>query len=212
MEQLLNRVNRIINTCWTTFSNQVGNGGLRINKEASMQLQFAYLLKTNLDNAIENKDEFIHLELETGIPVNGRLREVDIVIEIKKGATINYLPIELKCYRTGSSSGGSRGAQDIFRLGIYEDMQLLESYANTPNYLQGIQLTMTDIPLFAFPKKTTAKSWGFNTSNGYTITNGLILNIPMGRIKGIVNITLTKNYQFNWETLNGFYFLMLRGS
>lgn len=210
MEQLLSRVNNIINACWESFSAKVGGGLIDINKEASMQLNFAYLLKNTIDLAIHHDDENIRIELETGIPVNGRLREADIIIEITKGDIIQNLPIEMKCYKTRASSGGLRGAHDLFRYGIYEDMQLLESYCNNLNYIQGIQLTMTDCRVFGFPDSTKGKSWDYNTSNRTAINNGINLVTPIGGKE--VSVTLTKSYLFNWTEINEFYFLMLRGN
>ncbi len=210
MEQFLGRINNIINTCWDSFSAKVGGGLIDINKEASMQLNFAYLLKNTIDLAIHHEDETIKIELETGIAVNGQLREADIVIEITKGEIIRCLPIELKCYKEQSSSGGKRGAQDLFRYDVYDDIQLLENYSNIPNYIQGIQLTMTDYRVFGFPNRTTGKSWDYNTAHGTQITNGVTITTPMANRAS--SIILTKSYLFNWREINGFYFLMLRGS
>lgn len=212
MEQLLSRVNNIINTCWESFSAKVGGGLIIVNKEASMQLHFAYLLKNTIDLAIHHSDESITIELETGIEVNGRLREADLVVHLIKAEVEIFLPIEMKCYKNRTSTNKLRGAQDLFRHSVYEDLVLLESYAQNSNYIQGIQLTMTDSRLFGFPENTNTKSWAFNTSNGFVIENGTILDVPMGDTKGIVNITLTKNYMFNWTEIYGYCFLMLRGS
>lgn len=210
MEQLLHRVNNIINICWESFSAKVGGGLIEVNKEASMQLHFAYLLKNTIDLAIHHRDENISIELETGIDVNGRLREADIVVAVTKAGLTQKLPIEMKCYKTRASSGGLRGAHDLFRYGVYEDLQLLESYCHNANYIQGIQLTMADSRVFGFPDSTKGKSWDYNTANGTTITNGISIDTPIGGKE--VSVTLTKSYAFNWREINGFYFLMLRGS
>ncbi|MBK6833808.1 MAG: hypothetical protein IPG89_05845 [Bacteroidetes bacterium] len=211
MEDLLIRIHNIINTCWESFSAKVGGGLIEINKEASMQLHFAYLLKNNLDLAIHHADEAIKVELETGINVNGRLREADIIISITKDDKIQKLPIELKCYKTYTSNGSLRGAQDLFRFGIYEDLQLLEAYTNNQDFIQGLQLTMTDSRVFGFPNSTKGKGWGYNTANGNSIINGFDVSIPIAGNPD-ASITLTKNYQFNWVEINNFYFLKLQGN
>lgn len=210
MEDLLIRIHNIINTCWDSFSAKVGGGLIEINKEASMQLHFAYLLKNNLDLAIHHADEAIKVELETGINVNGRLREADIIISIIKGERIQKLPMELKCYKTYTSNGTPRGAHDLFRYGIYEDLQLLEAYTNNQDFIQGLQLTMTDCRVFGFPNSTKGKSWGYNTANDNSIINGFNVSIPIAGNPN-ASITLTKNYQFNWIEINNFYFLKLQG-
>ncbi len=208
MEELLQRVYGMIDTCWHSFTAKVGHGLININKEASMQLHFAYILKNAIDLVVYHPDEMVSVELETGIPVNGRNRECDIVLQLSKGDVTYDLPIEMKCYRNKSSSGGLRGAQDIFRYGIYEDLELLESYAGGKRLL-GIQLTMTDSRNFIYPKSKVGKSWNYDISDGAVINGGIELNTPIGGKQ--VTLKLNKSYEFKWVELNGFYFLKIQG-
>ncbi|WP_330442279.1 hypothetical protein [Flavobacterium sp. C4GT6] len=208
MEALVTRINNMINFCWESFSAKVGCGLIEVNKEASMQLHFAYILKNAADLVLYNKDEQVTIELETSIPVNGRFRECDIVIRIEKADKLYFLPIEMKCYKTKSSSGGLRGAQDLFRYGIYEDLQLLENYCSE-SILQGIQLTMTDSKNFVYPKSKTGKSWVYDISHGSTISEILCLDTPIGGKP--VSVSLNKNYIFDWKQVGNYYFLQLKG-
>jgi hypothetical protein len=208
MEALVTRVNDMINLCWESFSAKVGCGLIEVNKEASMQLHFAYILKNAADLVVYNKDEQVTIELETSIPVNGRLRECDIVIRIEKADRLYFLPIEMKCYKTKSSSGGLRGAQDLFRHGIYEDLQLLENYCSE-SILQGIHLTMTDNRSCVFPKSKAGKSWIYDISHGSTISEILSLDTPIGGKP--VSVSLNKNYIFDWKQVGNYYFLQLKG-
>lgn len=211
MEQLINRVKDVIDVCWDSFSAKVGSGLLLINKEASMQLQFAYILKNSIDLIIHHVNESVSIELETGIQVNGRMRECDIIVHIKKDNEEVILPIEMKCYKTISSSGKLRGAQDLFRYGVYEDLELLESYVNKDkNRLLGIQLTMTDNRNFVYPKSKKGKSWGYDVSDDTIIKNGIEINIPIGGKEA--SAKLIHNYHFKWVTKGHFYFLKLQGN
>lgn len=207
MEQLVNRVKNIVDLCWNSFSAKVGCGLIAINKEASMQLQFAYILKNSLDLAVYNDDESVELELETAIPVNGRLRECDIVIQMTKGETELYLPIEMKCYKEYASSGGKRGASDIFMKDVYQDLELLESYSKNTQYSNGIGLVMTDFLGLVFPRTKRGKKWDYDISEGTFLEGETIKNTPIGGYD--VNITLTKSYAFNWIQINNYYFLKL---
>ncbi len=207
MEALINRVHKTTDLCWDSFSAKVGCGLISINKEASMQLQFAYLLKNTLDLVVYNDDESVELELETGIPLNGRMRECDIVVEIVKGDKKCFLPIEMKCYKEYASSGGKRGASDIFMKDVYEDLQLLEHYSFTENYIDGIVLVMTDLKRLVFPQKKLGKKWDFDISDGKSFTNGITLNTPIGGYD--VDINLRGSYVFNWTTVGRYYFLKL---
>jgi hypothetical protein len=210
MEQLVNRVKTIVDICWNSFSAKVGCGLITINKEASMQLQFAYLLKNALDLSVYNEDESIELELETAIPVDGRLRECDIVIQIYKGNTELYLPIEVKCYKEFASSGGKRGASDIFMKDVYQDLELLENYSKNAKYSNGIGLVMTDLNRLPFPKSKNGKKWNYDISDGTCLSGITIKNTPIGGYD--VNITLTKSYAFNWVQINDYYFLKLEAN
>lgn len=174
-----------------------------------MQLNFAYILKNSIDLIVYHQDEEISIELETGIPVNGRLRECDLVVRIKKGKTELDLPIEMKCYRNIASSGKLRGAQDLFKYGVYEDLQLLESYKGE-NRLLGIQLTMTDTRNFAFPRVKKGKSWNYDISDGTIISNGIEIITPIGGKPK--HIKLEYNYNYKWIQVGSFYFLKLQGT
>lgn len=208
MEELLNRVYGIVDTCWQSFTAKVGHGLIKINKEASMQLHFANLLKNSTDLIIYHPDESVYVELETSILSHGKRRECDIVIEVKKGDEKFEIPIEMKCFKNISSSGKARGAGDLFKYGVYEDLQLLESYV-IETRLQGIQLSMTDTRNFVHPKFKNGKSWDYDISDGNTIDGGIHIKTPIGG--KAVSIKLTKSYHFNWTKQGNFYFLKIQG-
>ncbi len=207
MDDLVKRVNDIIEICWESFSAKIGCGLIEINKEASMQLNFAYLLKNTIDLAIHNEDEKITIELETTIQVNGRTKECDIVIKIEKADYIFYLPIEMKCYKELASSGGKRGALDIFFKDVYVDIELLESYSKKEHFLMGRMLVMTDFRRAIFPEKKNGKFWVYDISHGSEIIGTVIKNTAIGGFD--VNIKIDGNYSFNWKEYNNFYFLKL---
>jgi hypothetical protein len=209
MKLLRKQVYKIIDECWANFIRQLSEGKIRISKEASMQLEFSYILKLALSKVHKHTDETVWVDLERAVRVKNRSREIDVVIEITKGKRISLIPIEMKCYRSISTSGGRRAAHDIFRHKVYEDIELLESYESLPNYTNGIQLTITDNKSMVFPKTKRGKSWTYDTAHGTRIKRGIKLNTPIGGKP--VNLTLRKNYQFVWTTENNFHFLMLRG-
>lgn len=210
MEELIIRVREVINTCWESFSAKVGGGLISVNKEASMQLQYAYILKNTIDLAIHHQDELISIELETGIPTDGRMRECDIVVQIIKGTDEVFLPIEMKCYKEYAASGGKRGAVDIFFKDVYADLELLESYSRNSNFIRGIQLTLTDFRNLPFPTKRTGKYLAYDIRDGARIEHGIHLNVPIGGVP--VDITLTGRYEFNWIQIGSYYFLKLENN
>lgn len=210
MDDLVKRVNDIIEICWESFSAKIGCGLIEINKEASMQLNFAYLLKNTIDLAIHNEDEKITIELETTIPINNRTRECDIVVKIEKDDKFLKLPIEMKCYREKASSGGNRGALDIFVKDVYVDIELLESYSKEKDFLKGILLVMTDLKRAVFPDIKKGKYWDYDISNGTIIFGGVTKITPIGGYD--VSIKIDGDYRFDWKEYNKFYFLKLENN
>ena len=65
-ESLPPRMRGAVSLAWSLFSRKVGNGLVEINKEASMQLQFACILQQLLPLITFQPDEQVRLELETG--------------------------------------------------------------------------------------------------------------------------------------------------
>ncbi len=209
MEDLIKRVQKVIDQCWNSFSAKTGSELLVLNKEASMQLNFAYLLKNSIDLAIYNKSESVGIELETSIEVNNHHRNCDIVVTIKKNGVKKFLPIEMKYYKEYASSGGKRGAVDIFFKDVFIDLELLESYSEKEDYLDGIQLTMTDFSRLVNPHSKKGKFWIYDISQGAKIKAGTNYTTPIGGRN--VDITLNKNYKFDWKQVGHFYFLKLEG-
>ena len=209
MEALINRVHNIVDQCWSSFSAKVGGELLVLNKEASMQLNFAYLLKNAMDLVIYHKGESVGIELETSIKVNNHHRNCDIVINIQKDGERVFLPIEMKYYKEYASSGGKRGALDIFVKDVYFDLELLESYSKLNAYLNGIQLTMTDLKRVIYPSNKDGKYWTYDISNGAKIKAGTNYTTPIGGHN--IDITLNKNYKFDWKNVGRFYFVKLEG-
>lgn len=66
-ESFETRLRHAISIAWKVFARKVGGGLIPINKEASMQLQYAYLLKQLLPLILHNSDESADIELETRV-------------------------------------------------------------------------------------------------------------------------------------------------
>lgn len=202
MEQLANRVKDLVDFCWNSFSAKVGGGLITINKEASMQLEFAYLLKQSLDLAIHHKHEHIDIELETSLNTAVGYKECDIVLKLTKGKEVICIPLELKCHKQFQPNGNPTRGYTDFRRKVHEDLNLLEQYSTLESFTKGIGLVMTNfegiVNRYGF--------WGSNICNGTTIQNGTIANINYQETEPT---TLTNNYAFNWREVGNFYFLKL---
>jgi len=202
------RLRKSISFAWAIFSEKVGSGLLHINKEASMQLHYSYILQQVLPLISFKSSESAKIELETGVRVQGRSREIDLVLLGTNESKEYKIAVEMKCYREYASSGGKRGATDIFMKDVYEDMHLLESYCNLAGFDHGVALVMNDLGRLVNPKKKDAKCWDYDISNG-TKVNNIHLTTPIGGKP--VSLFISKSYVFKWVQKGNFWFLENEG-
>jgi hypothetical protein len=203
------RLRNLISVAWALFIRKVANGTLPINKEASMQLQYAYILQQLLPLICFKDNEKAVIELETGVQINYRTKEIDLLLKGKDNDGEYKIAVEMKYYKTLASSGGKRGATDIFMKDVYIDLELLENYISNHIVNEGVALVMTDNKNLVFPKNKDAKCWNYDISHNKTIRNGIHLTTPIGGKD--INLTLSKSYDFQWEQHENFYFLELEG-
>lgn len=202
------RLRQSITFAWKVFMRKAGNGLLPINKEASMQLQYAYILQQVLPLVVFKEDERVELELETGINNGQGIKEVDLLLKGSMIGRQHIIAVEMKCYKTYAASGGLRGATDIFMKDIYEDLNLLESYISSGNVHRGVLLVMNDLERLVSPKKKDAKCWDYDISNNTHIEN-IDLSTPIGGKD--ISIHLDKAYDFTWEKHGAFWFMEIEG-
>jgi hypothetical protein len=204
------RLRATISLAWDVFSRKVGSGIIRINKEASMQLHFANILSQTLPLITVEADEASHVELETGVEVEGKGREIDLLVIGTKNISTYRIAIEVKCYRTKTASGGNRGATDIFMKDVYDDLHILERYCEEKKADRGIALVMNDRQGFVSPKKKKNKCWDYDISDG-KVAGPVHLTTQVGSTKTPINISLNRQYTFLWTQHGQFWFAELEG-
>jgi hypothetical protein len=197
-----------VSLAWSLFSRKAWGGLIEINKEASMQLQFAYILQQLLPLITFERDEQLRLELETGAKLNGSAGEMDVLFSGQSDVARHRIAIELKCYRTLASSGGKRGATDIFMKDVYEDLGVLEQYLECGLADEGIALVVTDMERLVKPKSKAAKCWHYDISQGASF-GPVSLSTPIGG-KDIL-IKLKRKYSLEWLQYGPFWFLEVQG-
>jgi hypothetical protein len=202
------RLRHAVSAAWMIFSRKVGGQTIPVNKEASMQLQYAYILKQLIPLTSHSYHEVADIELETGVRTNLGTNEIDILLKAKSDRGEYSIAIELKCYRKIASSGGPRGAHDIFMKDVYEDLKILEEYVTLGYANQGVALVMNDLERFVNPTRKDGKCWSYDISNGHLIS-GAHLSVPIGGKN--ITIDLQKSYQFNWSKYGDFWFMELEG-
>jgi hypothetical protein len=207
-ETFEDRLRNAISVAWHVFARKVGGGLISINKEASMQLQYAYVLKQLLPFTLHHKEESAELELETGVKTKNGSNSIDILLRANTLSGEIRIAIEMKCYRTIAASGGNRGAHNIFMKDVYEDLQILEEYIELGQASRGVALVMNDLEHFVNPRVKKGKCWHYDISHGYTFPGGQ-LSVPIGGKSVMVN--LSKSYTFNWEKFGSLWFTEIEG-
>lgn len=202
------RVREAVSVAWKIFGRKVGGGLIAVNKEASMQLQYAYILKQILPLTLHHPEESVDIELETGVRIPEGTSNIDILVKGKSGRSRFSVAIEMKCYRTIAASGGTRGAHDIFMKDVYEDLHVLERYVEHGISDYGVALVMNDLERFVQPSVKRGKCWAYDISDGNIFAGGNI-TIPVGGKK--VNVTLTKSYVFSWIRFGDIWFSEIEG-
>jgi hypothetical protein len=207
-EKLPDRMRAAVSEAWLIFSRKVGGGLIPVNKEASMQLQYAYILQQLAPLITFHENEALRVELETGISVDNASREIDLMFTGYWSGGEHKIAIEMKCYRTKAASGGNRGATDIFMKDVYFDLFLLERYVASGLATQGVALVMNDLARLVHPSKKGAKCWDYDTSNGAKF-GPQAFNTPIGGKP--VDFCLQKHYQLAWQKYGEFWFLEAEG-
>ena len=202
------RLRESISVAWSIFMRKVGYGLLPINKETSMQLQYAYILQQLLPLISYRPSESSTIELETGVSLKRTTKEIDLLLLGQSDEGEYNIAVEMKCYKTFASSGGKRGATDIFMKDVYEDLCLLELYCEQGYAHQGVSLVMNDLERLVHPKNKAAKCWDYDISHGTKIKN-ITLMTPIGGKD--IHIYLRKSYEFMWYKYGKYWFMELEG-
>ncbi len=207
-EALPTRMRAAISLAWSLLAKKVGGGLIVINKEASLQLQFGYVLQQVLPLITFHASEQFDIDLETGAKIGQSVCEIDVLFTGKSAPLTHRIAIELKCYRTVASSGGKRGATDIFMKDVYEDLAILERYVECGHAHEGVALVMNDMERLVRPTDKSAKCWHYDISHGAKF-GPVVLNTPIGGKD--VSITLKHRYELDWKQHGQFWFLEAQG-
>ena len=207
-KHLKDRVSWAIKFAWDITICKIVKEEIKINKEASLQMHYSSILKTILDLAKFSPDERIDIELESSVFIEGKWYIIDILLTYRIGDSFKEKhSIELKFYKTQSSSGGKRGANDIFMKDIYQDIYYSELYAQHQEVNYTTCLILTDYENFVNPPQKNTKNWEYDTSQGH-IVEPKNFTTPIGGKE--VNFTLKKRYRFVWENNGSYWATIIR--
>ncbi len=93
------RLRESISVAWQIFMEKVGGGQLSINKEASIELRYVFILQQVVSLICFHKDETVKIELETDAQVPNKNCEIDLVLEGEKSQRHYKIAVERKYYQ-----------------------------------------------------------------------------------------------------------------
>jgi len=208
------RLNAMVMFAWELFGQKISTGLLVINKEASMQLKYAFILQELVPLITFSAHEKIDIDLESTRIVKGKSREIDILITCTDTSNVTpqtySIAIELKCYKKLAASGNPRGAHDVFMKDVYMDLFLLEQYKKNQFADKCISLVMSDYNLSVSSPVKTAKCWDYDINDGHVINAGTTYTTIVGSKKNAINFTLEQNYKFEWQQYGDYWLTALK--
>lgn len=208
-EEQIKLTEEIVNTAYKLLTHKLAFGGLTAKNEASFQLEFGHILKT-LGQLYEFRlvDKF-HLEFETyinlteqSIKSKSAKARVDLLLKYQDNNTSTKTAIELKSFKKENH------AEPNNRYKVFEDISNLELYRQHDIDLCYFILA-TDHQHYVNQDNYSVDTSDFDFRDKKTYTAGKGLQYKTKTPQG-PDITLGKDYSFNWDTVNDFYFLKLK--
>lgn len=197
--ETLNRVERIrwvLSIAWETCINRIATGRIRINKESSLQLHYAYILAQFGEMACIEKDESFIIELET----HHAGKNIDIWCSIND----TEAAVEMKCFRKKSNRATDTDMYDVLK-----DISRLESYEHV-SHRHFICLTDNE---FYVKESHTGHAGSVSIGDGKKYKKQTpIIPTWAGKWKDTSRdqgVTLLNDVEFKWNGIHGWYYLSM---
>ncbi len=220
-DRIEDKLDKLVKVAWELLQRKIAGGLVKVNKEASLQLHYAYILQELISICQFSDAENVKVVLEKTIKMEDKnTQEIDVVIETTVDKAPYQVAIEMKCYRKYAASGNRRGAMDVFVKDVYDDIESLEKYKRIDRSIRKtLFLVMTDYENIVVPQSQTKgkaktkrpKYKAYDISNGHVLKGPKDINVPIGGKN--VSIHIAGEYTFDWTTVpssaGNFYFLIL---
>jgi hypothetical protein len=197
--EIANRNERMqwaLSTAWETCIRRVASGRIRINKESSLQLHYAYILAQFGELSCTEKGESFVMELEThhagkNIDIWCSLNDVEAAIEIK-------------CFRKRSNR-----AMDVDMYDVLNDISRLESYTHV-SHRRFICLTDND---YYIKESHSGHAGSVSIGEGRKYQKQTpIIPTWAGKWKDTSRdkgLTFMTDIEFKWHSINGWHYLFM---
>lgn len=190
------RMQWVLSSAWDTCTYRIATGRIKINKESSLQLHYAYILTQYGELACIEKDETFNIELET----HHAGKNIDIWCAIND----EEAAIELKCFRKKSNRATDTDMYDVLK-----DLSRLESYTHVAHRRF---ICLTDNEYYT-KNIHSGHAGSVSTGNGVTYKKNVTITPKWsGTWKDKSRdggITLLSDVEFIWNNLNEWYYLYM---
>lgn len=205
------RLNQLFNLSYDFLRLKINGGQIRVDNEASLQLQFSAILKSVGDLLVTNRDEFFFIELEKPTThvsgLFGKSGSANANVDIFCGYTnvasdeTHSCAIELKYFKKKNHREPNN------RYDVFADIHNLENYGAIANCC--FLVVATDHDHYVSQAKYSADTCDFDFGDGKIYVGGTETTYRTSKPYG-KPITLANSYSFKWDTaIEGIHFLKL---
>lgn len=205
------RLTRLFNLSYEFLRLKINGRQIRIDNEASLQLQFSAILKSVGDLLVTNRDEYFFIELEKLVRlvsgVFGKSGSANANVDIFCGYTnaangeTQSCAIELKYFKKKNHREPNN------RYDVFADIHNLENYGAIANCC--FMVVATDHDHYISQAKYSSDTGDFDFREGKTYIGSTEKTYRTSKPYG-KPITLANSYSFTWDTAaEGLHFLKL---
>lgn len=197
----IERLQEIIDIGYEILSRQIAGGKISVQNEASLQLHFAYILKTIGELYQFSSDDLFTIELESRLLFSNQLiksksksARIDIVLTLGDYMNFATAAIELKFFKQKNHREPNN------RYDVFKDLHNLENYKKENIFDIAMFILATDHKHYVEKEDYSSFTSHFDFRNGSNYVAGTILSYDTEKPYG-EPIILENNYSFLWNTI-----------
>ena len=206
------RLGRVFDLAYECLRRKINGGRIRVENEASLQLQFAAILKSVGELLEVERDEFFSIELEKPVSLSGRSfgksgstkAKIDIYFSYTNASTktVRSCAVEMKFFKKQNHREPNN------RYDVFADIHNLENYGHVAD--QCFMVVGTDHDHYVSQPQYSVDTGDFDFREGAKYVAGTVATYRTAKVYGSP-ITLRGSYAFSWDqTAGGLHFLRVR--
>jgi len=205
------RLIRTFDLAYECLRRKINGGRINVDNEASLQLQFASILKSVGELLEVERDEFFSIELEKSVSLEegafgksgSKKAKIDVFFSFTNASTKESVScaVEMKFFKKKNHREPNN------RYDVFSDIKNLENYGDFADYC--FLLVATDHEHYVNQELYSADTTDFDFRHGHAYQSGTPATYRTPNPYGDP-ITLSNSYAFHWDTAaGGLHFLKL---